>query len=95
MSTDQELVTLKLPERLDRSATVKLKEELDSAQGQGVVLDGGENEAISGLGIQLICKAKSHWETSGWSFDISQPSDKLSEALSWLGHDQISQTEGF
>jgi len=84
MSLDASSAQLTLPERLDRSASIEFKNELDAVQGQSLSLDGAGTAVIGGLGLQLLHKAKSHWTSSGWQFEITNPSEVLTEALSWL-----------
>lgn len=79
-------VSLKLPERLDRSAALELKEQLDHHIGQPVEIDASDNQTISGAGLQVLHIAGEHWRASGSQFEIVQPSEKLSEVLSWLEH---------
>ena len=84
-------VSVKLPERLDRSAAIELKAQLDECLGQTVEIDASENQSISGAGLQVLCVAESHWNASGWEFEILQPSEKLSEILSWIGRSQHNE----
>lgn len=89
MSSDS-IVSIMLPERLDRSAALSLKAELDENATSNVTLDGTQNVSVSGPGLQVIHLAKQHWEDCGLGFEIEKPSEKLSEALRWLGHEQDS-----
>ena len=84
-------VSIKLPERLDRSAAIELKTQLDDLQGQGVAVDASANQSISGAGLQVLHLAQSHWQESGWEFDVVQPSEKLAEILGWIGHSQLNE----
>lgn len=87
MSLDP-VVSIVIPERLDRSAALSLRDEIEQNSEKNIALDGSQNAVVSGPGLQVIHLAKNHWEASGWGFEIVQPSEKLSEALKWLGHEQ-------
>ena len=84
-------VSLKLPERLDRSAAIELKTQLDEHHGHSVELDASDNQSISGAGLQVLHLAEHHWRESGWGFDIIHPSEKLTETLGWIGHSHINE----
>jgi len=89
MSTDSTPASLVLPARLDRSAAIELKSELDAHLGGDITIDGAHLEVIGGLGLQVVYRAQRHWAASGWQFEFTETSDVLSEALSWL--DQNNQ----
>ena len=84
-------ISIKLPERLDRSAAIDLKAQLDGHEGQTIEIDASDNQSISGAGLQVLFLAEGHWRESGWGFDIIQPSEKLTEALGWIGHSQHNE----
>ena len=96
MSSSPQHSVLQLPEHLDRSGVQDLKRELDAHLGQNITLDGTANKSINGLGLQLIKFAQQHWQTSGWTFEISNASDTLNDALGWFttaSDTQIGETE--
>ena len=77
-------VSLALAERLDRTAAINLKAELDEHVGKDVEVDGSANQSLTGPALQVLVFAKRHWEESGWGFEITQPSEKLAQALAWF-----------
>ena len=78
-------ISISLPQRLDRSAAIELKVQLDELIGQNIEIDASNNQSISGAGLQVLHLAESHWTASGWGFDIVQPSQNLTESLGWVG----------
>lgn len=92
MPADSPSATLQLPERLDRSAALGLKEQLDSLLGQGVTIDASATESVGGLALQVIHFAKQHWATSGWAFEVIDASDTLAESLAWLAPENTEQS---
>jgi len=77
-------VSLALAERLDRTAAINLKSELDEHIGKDIEIDASGNQSLSGPALQVLLLAKRHWEELGWGFEISQPSEKLTQALAWF-----------
>jgi len=88
-------IQIELPPRLDRSAATELKEQLDNHLDDPIELDGSCLEVISGLGLQLLHFAKSQWAKTGLGFEITNPSEPLIEALSWLDPDNQEQIGDF
>lgn len=84
-------VSVKLPERLDRSAAIDLKEQLDQHLGQSVEIDASENQSVSGAGLQVLHVAELHWRDSGWNFQITEPPEQLTEALGWIEQSQLEE----
>lgn len=87
MSTSPEPLSIKLPAYLDRTNLSALKQELDEHQGDNIILDGTDVESLSGLGLQLIHLAQTHWTESGLSLELRNAPELLSTALEWIQTD--------
>lgn len=77
--------TLTLAPRLDSPAAERLAEELKSARGTGICIDGGAVTFCGALALQTLLSAKLQWKEDDHPFEIAVASSDFADACRLLG----------
>lgn len=74
-----------LGSKLDTASTAALRDEILSAEGEDLILDGSQVEQIGGLTLELLISVGALWRQAGQSVTLNNPSDQLVDDLKRLG----------
>ena len=77
--------TITLPAVLGLSEAGGLRDQLLSARGQMLDLDGARVARLGGLGLQVLLSAHATWRQDGFRLRLVQPSDALLQGLELFG----------
>jgi chemotaxis protein CheX len=77
--------TLRLPARLDLTATAPLAQSLLDKRGSALVVDAGRVERVGAQCFQVLLAAVATWKADGLPLRIATPSDEFAEAARLLG----------
>lgn len=87
---------LMLPDCLDASAAVELKEMLMARRGSTVVIDGSQVRRVGVQSLQILVASARTWQADGHSYRVTNSSSELLDAITLIGlpHEEL-RLEGF
>ena len=89
MSETEQRCAISLPEKLDSTAAVELRESLLQTDAADIVIDAGEVQQVGALCLQVLVSADMTFTHEERSFAIANQSEKFAAALELAGIDQF------
>jgi chemotaxis protein CheX len=74
-----------LPETLDSSSAVSLKEQLLAKRGAPLVVDAGQVRRTGMQAVQVLLSAARTWRSEGQSYAVANASEEFLETLALVG----------
>lgn len=77
--------TVALPETLDSSSAVGLKEQLLANRGSPLIVDAGQVRRTGMQAVQVLLSAAQTWRSDGQSYAVANAPDEFLETLALVG----------
>jgi chemotaxis protein CheX len=77
--------TLMLPDCLDSSAAVAVKEMLLARRGNALVVDAGQVRRVGAQSLQILIAAARTWQSDGQNYSVTNSSSELLDTIALIG----------